>query len=66
MAHKARQANHKARKVSASKLKRDAHAGKGTWARLYEYPKDDRYVVVEGKSGHRTVFPKTPLEVPAR
>ena len=38
----------------------------GTWALLYEYPKDTRYVVVEGKAGRRSVFPKEPLDVPAR
>lgn len=65
MASGARRAHHKAHKPAGSKHKGDAPVV-GTWARLYEYPKDDRYVVVEGKTGRRSVFPKTPLEVPAR
>jgi len=66
MASKARQAHGKARKAAGGKVKSDAPAVKGTWARLYEYPKDARYVVVEGRTGHRSVFPKEPLELPAR
>lgn len=68
MTPKARHAQGKTARTGRKKAagRKAAEKLQGTWALLYEYPKDSRYVVVEGKTGRRSVFPKEPLDVPAR
>ena len=39
--------------------------GPDPWATVSEYEADPRWVVVTGKSGHKTLIPKEPLDWPA-